>query len=308
MKDFIMKKFLHFSLFSLILLIAGSVNLYAQETGHYVPGIMGIKAATLPPPGGYYAMQNVFYTANTYNNAEGDAANINFDVNVFVTAQRFVYVWEDVFLGANYAVNVIAPLINTDISIGAFGVSDKMFGLGDIIIDPMVLGWYKKKYDLSFGIGAVMPTGSFDLTKPASPGKNMWTALFTFGGTYYFDEHKSWSASILSRFEIHSKKKDYDVTPGNDFTFEWGFGKTIPSKAIWSFGASGYAHWQVTEDKGDDIMYDPSVKDQVFAVGPEVDCYIPSIKLNLELRGLFEFGAIDRSQGTTVCLSLFKGL
>lgn len=300
------KRSLRMFLFCLVLIIAGSMNSYGQETGHYVPGIMGIKAATLPPPGSYYIMHNVFYTANSYYDGDGNSADINFDINVFVNAHRFVHVWEDVFLGANYAVNVIVPLMYTDISIGAFNVSDDQFGIGDIIVDPLVLSWNRKKYDLAFGLGAVVPTGSYDITEAASPGKSFWTGLLTFGGTYYFDEHKSWTASILSRYEIHSKKKDFDVTAGNDFTFEYGIGKTIPGKAIWTFGASGYAHWQVTEDKGDDVFYDAGVKDRVFAAGPEAQCFIPSLKMNFELRGLLEFAAVDRPQGPKACLSIIK--
>lgn len=301
-----MKRKLQLSMICLLFIITGATNLYGQETGHYVPGIMGIKAASLPPPGSYYIMHNVFYTANSTYDGNGDKADIGFDVNVFVNAHRFVHVWKDVFWGANYAVNVIVPLVYTDISIGAFGVDANQFGVGDIIIDPIVLSWNKPKFDIAFGAGAVVPVTAYDPTKPAAPGKGFWTGLLTFGGTYYFDANRTWTASILSRYEIHSKKKDYAITAGNDFTFEYGIGKTIPGKSIWTYGVSGYAHWQVTEDKGEDVVWDPSVKDQVFAVGPEVDCFIPKIKLNIELRGLFEFGAVDRSQGTTLCLSLFK--
>lgn len=292
----------------LLLLITGTMNLYSQETGHYVPGIAGIKAGTLPPPGFYYVMHNIYYTADTYYDGNGDEAPIDFRLNVFSNAHRFVYVWEDVLFGANYAMNVIIPLVSTDISIGAFNVDDNQFGIGDVIIEPFVLSWNKPGYDLAFGLAAVAPVGSYDIMESASPGKSFWTGLLTFGGTYYFDSHKSWHASILSRYEVHSAKKDYDITPGNDFTFEWGVAKTFLSKFIWNFGVSGYAHWQLSDDDGSDVQYDPSVHDRVFAAGPEVTCFIPPIKLNVELRGQFEFGAIDRPQGTTMCLSFFKGI
>lgn len=300
----------NFKLFflSLFLVVTASSNLYSQETGHYTPGITGIKGATLPPPGFYYIMHNVYYSANSFYDGNGNEANIDFDLSVFVNAHRLVYVWEDVIFGANYAVNVIVPLINTNINIGAFNVSDKMFGIGDIIVDPMVLSWNRAKYDIAFGVGAVVPTGKYDIMEAASPGKSFWTGLFTLGGTYYFDAHKSLHVSVLSRYEIHSKKKDFDVTAGDDFTFEWGIGKTIPKKQIWSLGVSGYAHWQLTEDEGADVVYDATVKDKIFAVGPEVTCYIPTLKMNVELRGQFEFGAIDRPQGTKMCLSIFKTL
>lgn len=301
-----MKRTFKLPLSYLLLFVVISTNLYGQETGHYVPGITGIKAATLPPPGTYYIMHNVYYAADSYYDEDGNKADLDFNINVFVNAHRFVHVWKDVFWGANYAVNMIVPLINTDISIKEFNVSDKNFGLGDIIIDPMALSWNRSKYDIVFGIGAVVPTGHYDITEAASPGKSWWTGMLTLGGTYYFDEHKSWSASLLSRYEVHTKKKDFDVTPGNDFTFEYGIGKTIPAKLIWTFGASGYAHWQLTEDNGADVLYDAGVKDKVFAFGPEAQCFIPTLKMNFEARGLFEFGAIDRPQGTKLCLSLIK--
>lgn len=301
-----MKKKFSMSLLCLFLCVAGAVNLNAQETGHYVPGIMGLKAGTLPPPGFYYIMHNVSYTSGAFYGGDGNEAPIDFDLNVFAHAQRFVYVWEDVIFGANYAMNLIVPFNYTDIAIGAFNVNDSKFGIGDVIFDPIVLAWNKEKYDVSFGLAAIAPVGSYDINQAASPGKSFWTGLMTLGGTYYFDAQKSWHASILSRYEIHSRKKDYDVTPGNDFTFEWGIGKTIPKKQIWGLGVSGYAHWQLTEDKGDDVLYDASIKDRVFAVGPEVTCFIPPIKLNVELRAQAEFGAIDRSQGPKVSLSLFK--
>ena len=210
---------------------------------------------------------------------------------MFSNVHKFVYVWEDVLFGANYAMNLIVPLVSTDISISAYHVDDNQFGIGDVVIEPFVLSWNKPKYDFAFGLAAIAPVGSYDIKEPASPGKSFWTGMLTFGGTYYFDSHKSWHASILSRYEIHGEKEDYNITPGNDFTFEWGIAKTIPSKFIWNVGVSGYAHWQVSDDDGSDVLYDPSIHDR----GPEVTCFIPPIKLNVELRGHSEFGAIDRS-------------
>ena len=36
----------------------------AQPDAHYVPGIEGIKGASLPPPGFYFRDYNVFYVAD----------------------------------------------------------------------------------------------------------------------------------------------------------------------------------------------------------------------------------------------------
>ncbi|MBD1262059.1 transporter [Maribacter polysiphoniae] len=293
-------------LLGLMLLVIGTTISYGQETGHYTPGVQGIKVGTLPPPGFYYIMHNVFYAADTYYDGDGNKSDIDFDVNVFANVHRFLYVWEDVMFGANYGVHVLIPTTYTDIRIGAFGIDDSKYGIGDIVIEPFLLSWNKSRYDISVALAAIAPVGSYDSHNAASPGKGFWSGMLTFGGTYYFDSNKSWHASILNRYEVHSGKKDFDVTPGDDLTFEWGIGKTIVSKAIYNVGVSGYSHWQLSNDKGSDVLYDPELHDKIFAVGPEVTCYIPQAKLNLELRSQFEFGAIDRSQGSKVCLSLFK--
>ena len=45
---------------------------FAGETGHYVNGVEGIRAATLPPPGLYYRLDNVFYNADRLMEEDGE--------------------------------------------------------------------------------------------------------------------------------------------------------------------------------------------------------------------------------------------
>ena len=65
-----------FCTFGLVGVLFGTA--FAQETGHYVNGVEGIKAATLPPPGFYYRLYNVFYNADDgevnvlYRRKDGD--------------------------------------------------------------------------------------------------------------------------------------------------------------------------------------------------------------------------------------------
>ena len=56
------------------LLILG--NIAAQETTQYVNGVEGIKAATLPPPGVYYRLYGVFYTADELMDEHGDEVHV----------------------------------------------------------------------------------------------------------------------------------------------------------------------------------------------------------------------------------------
>jgi len=277
---------------------------HTGETGHYVNGLEGIKAATVPGPGFYYRIYNLFYTADELKDKNGHTLDINFDISVFATAHRFIWVSPVKILGADYLLDATLPFVYTDIEVTAAGISDKTFALGDICIEPFALSWHGGRYDACFGLAAYLPIGKYDQNDAASPGKDFWTGMLTLGGTFYFDMQKTWSASILGRCEIHSKKSESDVRPGNDFHFEWGIDKTLAK--IWDVGLVGYCHWQVTDDRGSDVSWDKSVHDRVWAIGPEVSIFLPGLGLGISLKGVREFDAVDRSEGYIIVLNLTK--
>lgn len=277
---------------------------HTGETGHYVNGLEGIKAATVPGPGFYYRIYNLFYTADELKDKNGHTLDINFDISVFATAHRFIWVSPVKILGADYLLDATLPFVYTDIEVTAAGISDKTFALGDICIEPFALSWHGGCYDACFGLAAYLPIGKYDQNDAASPGKDFWTGMLTLGGTCYFDLQKTWSASILGRYEIHSKKSESDVRPGNDFHFEWGIDKTLAK--IWDVGLAGYCQWQVTDDRGSDVSWDKSVHDRVWAIGPEVSIFLPGPGLGISLKGVREFDAVDRSEGYIIVLNLTK--
>jgi len=275
----------------------------AGETGHYVHGVEGIKAATLPPPGFYYRLYTAYYDANKYMDQDGNKANFDFDVTLFALVNRFIWVTDYTILGGNYFMDAVIPLLNTDIKHGALGFDDSRFGLSDINIEPFGISWHGSRYDAAVGLSVYVPTGEYDQTNLASPGKDFWTGMLTLGGTYYFDEKKTWAGSILGRYEVHSKKGDQDITPGNDFHFEWAISKTVAT--FWDVGIAGYCHWQVTDDRGSGAT-NTDVHDRVYAIGPEISAFFPQVKLGVSLRSQWEFEAQDRSEGNMTTLTITK--
>lgn len=197
--------------------------------------------------------------------------------------------------------DVVIPIQRTNVEIGAIGLNTDDSGLGDINFEPFGLSWHGPRYDAAVGLSVWLPTGDFDITEPASPGKGFTTCMITFGGTYYLDNLKTLSASFLGRYEIHTEKDGIDLTPGDDFHFEWGIGKSFAN--VWEAGISGYCQWQVTDDSGTAADSD---HDKVYAVGPEISVFIPPAKLFLNLRTLMEFGAEDRPEGNVTTLTLTK--
>ncbi|MDM8564364.1 transporter [Candidatus Halobeggiatoa sp. HSG11] len=277
--------------------------IHAGETGHYKGVIRGIKAATLPPPGFYYVAYNVYYNSDTSMNQHGDEKNIGFDLNSVALSNRLVWITNQKILGADFGMNMVIPLVNTDIEIDAFNVQDEQSGIGDVFVESF-LGWHEARYDATIAVGLYMPTGDYDVHEPASLGKDFWTAMLSLGGTYYFDSKKLWSLSILGRYETHSEKDSVDVKPGDDFGFEWGLANAVTPTI--DMGVTGYAHWQVSDDSGSAATWDTDVHDQVFSIGPEVKIFIPSITSFVTVRFRKEFGAEDRAEGQMLTLSLAK--
>ncbi len=295
----------HVGILCVVLLLAGlfSGSAFAQnETGHYVSGVEGIKAATLPPPGFYYRMYHVYYAADELLDDDGDDLNIGFDAEVYAFVNRFIWISKYELLGGSFGADIIIPAMYTDLEIKAVGVGDDQFGLGDVCIEPLLLSWHGPKYDAAFALGLYVPIGEYDKDDPASPGKDMWTVMATAGGTYYFDKDKTISASVLARYETHSEKDETDVTPGDDFHFEWGVGKTFAK--TWDVGLAGYCHWQVTDDSGSDVFWDDNIHDRTFAIGPEIGGFFPQYKLGFTLRHEREFAVKDRSEGHITALTL----
>lgn len=286
---------------------------WAGITGnHFTNGGDGIKTASAPPPGTYYRLYNIFYSSDDLMDESGDELDVDFDVFVYANVHRFIHYPGWKLLGADYLANIVIPVVYTNLEVGATGYDDDDWSIGDIFVEPLALSWHGERWDAVYGMGVHVPVGPCNARRPVYPGKDYWTAMFSAGGTVYLDAAKTWSASLLARYEIHTNKKGEDLRPGDDFHFEWGVGKALPSSwkmgplQFWEVGLAGYAQWQVTDDRGDDVTWDKDEHDRVFAVGPEIRCMIPKWKLLLELRCEKEFGAVDRSEGLMTAFVLTK--
>ena len=89
----IMKKIISMAIIALGIVGILSGGAFAGEAGnHYVNGVEGLKAASLPPPGFYYRMYNVLYTADALTDDNGDEIDaVNFDVSVFANVHRLIW-------------------------------------------------------------------------------------------------------------------------------------------------------------------------------------------------------------------------
>ena len=104
-----MRRFLEELLIIVTILFTLSGTAHTGETGHYASGLEGIKAATLPGPGLYYKMYNLFYNADELKDKNGNKLKVNFDISVFANAHRLIWVSGVKILGADYVVDATIP-------------------------------------------------------------------------------------------------------------------------------------------------------------------------------------------------------
>lgn len=286
-----------------VILFFGSIGAFAQETGHYPLGVEGIKAASLLPPGVYFRSYNILYKSDRLVDHRGDKQPFDFKLTSFASAQRLLWVTDTKLLGGDLAMDMVVPLVANEFERGPFFADpttdyDREENIGDISIQPLAIAWHGKQWDAVTSYMLFIPTGEYDNNEPASIGKNFWSHVFSLGGTVFFDEQRKWHISALARYEIHSEKDDEKVTPGDDFEFEWGVGRTF--NKFLDVGIAGYCHWQVTDDEGAAVrtnpFWDPNVHDKTFAIGPEVSSYLSETS-HLSLRYLKEFDVEDRPEG-----------
>jgi hypothetical protein len=288
----------------LVVAALGMTGVSALGGSHYVSGVEGIKAASLPPPGLYGRLYGVYYTADELKDDAGDKAPIGFDVSVHAVVARIIWVSQATILGGNPFMDALVPFIQTDLSIDALGLDSKDSGFGDPFVEPLGLSWHGDRFDAAVGAGVFLPVGRYDADEPASPGQDMWTTMLTAGGTLYLDEGRTWTASLLGRYEIHGSDDELDFRRGDDFHFEWGVGKTVANGL--DVGLTGYCRWQVQDNKGADAT--AADRERVFAVGPEVSAFIPQLTIFVSLRSQVEFDARNTSEGHVTVLTFTKPL
>ena len=275
----------------------------AQPSAHYVPGVEGIKAASLPPPGVYARDYNAFYFSHQLNDANGHGIDA-VDPNLFIYANipRVIWITETKLLGGYLGMDALLPLQYTDLQANTpFGrFNDSTFGVGDFFAEG-TWSWHVEHFDVSVAYGVWAPTGDSAPPINTLAGKGFWTQMLTAGATWYPDKAKKFSVSALSRYEFNTINGDTGTRPGQAYTLEWGLGYT-PCKVA-EFGVVGYYQQQTTQDSPSGAL---SSKDHVVAIGPEISVTCPRIGLITSLRYLYEVSAVSRFQGQAVTLTFTK--
>jgi hypothetical protein len=318
----------------------------AAEIGHFNGGFLNIRDYFVPQPAGVYAaLYNYVYITGRLNDRHGDAIDsvtvnpggpsgltLGIDVNVdlYALAPAVIWVPDWTPFGLKFGALISPTFANASLEAAlstatAHGgnIEAGSFGVGDLFVQPVWIGWAPQHFDLAFAYGFYAPAGRYDTTTVTLPdgnavraeesdnlGYGFWTQQLQASGAWYPWTNKATAVATSLTYENHQNKEGFDLKPGDNLTLNWGIGQFLPltkdHNLLVEIGPAGYDSWQVTDDSGSDASN--GVHDQVHGVGGQLGlAYIPW-SLALTFHAFHEFSAKDRFQGDAFGLSVAKKL
>ena len=314
----------------------------AGTVGHYNGGVMDIRDYAVPDPGFYGMVYNYYYTSDRLNDGNGNQINsitikpgpgpgvtlpVSVNVNIYALSPVLLWVAPWQFHGVKYGAYIAPTFVNANPSAEIstiFGSgrnpSVSQFSPGDLFVQPVWLGLTLTNWDFALGYGFYAPVGTYNTStinlpvvgpvKYASPdntGLGFWTHQIQGAAYWYPWADKRMAVMTALTYEINQKNEDFDVTPGQTLTLNWGISEYLPltkdQKLLLEVGPTGYDSFQVTHDTGSDAR-NASVLDQVQSVGCQAGLsYVP---WNTALNFLYfnEYSSVGRFQGQSFSLNL----
>jgi hypothetical protein len=276
--------------------LTGGVCVSVTAQSHYPIGLEGLMGGSWEEPGFHVRDYNYFYYTDRFNDAAGHSLFPDFEAFNYTNGLRPIWIANFGILGAKYGCDVLLPFVYTDVRAGHH--EDDTFGLADIFVEPVSLSWRLNHFDAMVAYGFWAPTGE-PFWGDTSPGLSQWTHMFSAGGVWYPRPERDWSLSLLTRYEINTEAEDFNVTPGDTFSLEWGLGHSFTRN--WAAGVAGYYQRQITGSTGEDAS--PALP-TVAGIGPELGYRAGDGRFAVSLRYAYEFLAEERSQGHLAMLTL----
>jgi hypothetical protein len=290
-------------MFLLIAFVLINSSLFSQVlTGHYGPGLFGLRSAHGFPMGWSYVNVTHIYYAGEMKDNDGKISTLAKPVNVIANISGAIWGKRIDKINANYNAAVILPFTNLAPNPETLELDPEGIGLGDIKVIPLMLSWNLNRIAINARYAFWAPTGSFKAGSKSNKGKGFWSHNIGLGLTAYFDKQKTWHLSWMNTFELNTKQKDTDIKPASTWVTEWGIGKTFEES--FNMGFIGYTTLQIGKQSGGNI---PSGSNnyRVNAVGMEFN-YRTKTKWVFITRWYLEYLGINRPEGTVIRFIFLK--
>jgi hypothetical protein len=199
--------------------------------------------------------------------------------------------------------------------------NESQFGLGDLYVQPVWLDWALEHFDFAFGYGFYAPTGKYSTETILLPvidtsvtveaadniGLGFWTHQLQGAASWYPWVDRRMAVTTALTYEINGNKKDFDLKPGQNLSWNWGVSQFLPLKKdqtlLLEAGVAGYSTWQISDDSGADAL-NPPTKDQVHGVGGQAGLTVIPWNASFNFHYFYEFASNDRFKGQSIGLNI----
>jgi hypothetical protein len=323
-----------------VLLSAAINSAQAGSIGHYNPGVMNIRDYLVPEPGVYGILYNYYYSSGQFNDSSGDkissvtikpgpgpgvTLNVDPKLDVYVLAPTLIWITPWDLCGIKLGGYIVPTFANSSIEAEVttlrgrgINATHSSFGVGDLFVQPVWLGYSPTNWDFALGYGFYAPVGRYSVStvtlpivgpvttgSPDNIGLGYWTHQLQGATAWYPWADKRMAIMAALTYQINTKKRDQDVTPGQHLTLNWGISEYVPlrkdEKLLLEIGPAGYDDWQITDDSGSDA---DSSRTRVHGVGGQLGLTYVPWNAALNFHAFYEYSARSRPQGAAYQLSL----
>jgi len=103
-------------------------------------------------------------------------------------------------------------------------------------------------------------------------------------------------------YELNSKIKDVEVTPGNRFTLEWAVSQFLSDR--FEIGIHGGHNWQISDDSGEDVYWDPAIHDRKNTIAFNASFWPLVERLMINFKYGFDFGLVQRFKNDSYLVNI----
>lgn len=285
-----------FSLLGLAALIGSFAAMPAEasENGadHYPTGTNTVEPALMPPPGGSLWLNYLtFYTADRFNNSNGASSVPGYLVNSAAEAARLLHTWTSLD-GVAWTSGLI--VIASDANVDVPHRSGSGGGLGDLVIQPVLLTGMFGNLHVLGGFDVSLPTGNYSKSKLVNPGLNYATLAPQLALTWL--PTRDFEFSLFATAGFNSKNHATQYKSGDYLDIDYAIGyRPVSSLPRLQFSVVGYWFDQFTDDQMNGEQFLDGHRGRAFAVGPQIRYQFA--RGGIAFKWLHETSAENRPEG-----------
>lgn len=264
-----------------VILIVSSTS-YAEEggSGHYVPGSVATLIDLAPTQPGWVIQPLFLHYEGDINGSKNVPVAGFISTGLEATVDSFVlggfYTFEQPVLGAHYSAGLYLPYVEMEVTgnVGALSRTDKVDGLGDITLIPVLLAWKSNSWQFGAMLPIYAPTGDYEVGRLANQGLNYWTFDPTVGAAYG-NEQTGFNFGAHVGVTFNTENDDTNYESGSVLHAEVSVQQLLPlGKGFVGLGVNGFLYEQISADSGSGATRD--FKGRSLGIGPVLDYILPT--------------------------------